>query len=199
MPVGEATASCATCLRAPPPWRSACCAVDYGFPWSRLVAEFKYQARPEHARLFARLLSASLRQRAEPAGIDWVIPVPLDPPRLRERGYNQAWEIARHLTTIRHQEHPDLPHRASAQALIREPGSAHQAELTRGARQANLAGRFSVNPRARQALQGARVGLVDDVMTTGATFAEATRTLLSAGAAEVHVWSFARTPAPPLE
>lgn len=191
-----AALACATCVHQPPPWRTACCAVDYGFPWSQLVAQFKYQDRPEHARLFSRLLCDRLRQQADPGAVDCVVPVPLDTQRLRERGYNQAWEIARRLTADRCQGHPALPRRAAPEALLRAPGSAHQAELTRSARQANLAGIFSVNPRELAALQGRRIALVDDVMTTGATFAEATRTLLSAGAAEVHVWSFARTPSP---
>jgi ComF family protein len=182
--------ACITCQRTPPAWREARCAVDYGFPWSGLMAEFKFQGQPQHAGLFARLMLAAVDRQAEPPAVDWVVPVPLTPERLRERGYNQAWEIARRVA--RSLRKPGLP-----TALLRRGGASNQASLGREARRDNLAGTFRVNPQHATALRGTRVALVDDVMTTGATFEEAARALLAAGASEVSVWAFARTPPPP--
>jgi predicted amidophosphoribosyltransferase len=74
--------------------------------------------------------------------------------------------------------------------------TAHLADLPRAQRAARIRGAFGIAPGQAHRLQGRRVALVDDVMTTGATAAEAARVLLSAGASEVHVWVLARTPAP---
>ncbi|HEY8975937.1 MAG TPA: phosphoribosyltransferase family protein, partial [Burkholderiaceae bacterium] len=70
----------------------------------------------------------------------------------------------------------------------------HQLGLQRGARQANLKGAFVAAPHHAAWLRGARVALVDDVLTTGATARAATRALRAAGAREVQVWTVARTP-----
>jgi len=116
---------------------------------------------------------------------DLLLPVPLAPARLAERGYNQAWELARRLAT-----RIDRPAQAG---LLRRPRSGpRQARLDRQARRRNLRGSFEVvDP---QALAGRRLVLVDDVLTTGATAVEATRSLMRAGAAAVQVWALARTP-----
>jgi ComF family protein len=116
-----------------------------------------------------------------------LLPVPLAPRRLAERGYNQAWELTRRVART-------LRLRADASLLLRPVETAHQAELERVQRLANLRGAFMVDPRRRDALAGRRVALVDDVMTTGATAREAARTLLRAGAASVDIWVIARTP-----
>ncbi len=116
-----------------------------------------------------------------------VLPVPLSPRRLAERGYNQAWELARRVARLR-----GLP--AHAELLQRPVDTAHQAALGRAERQANLRQAFMVDPRRRATLAGLHVALVDDVMTTGATVREAAAVLLRAGAASVQVWVLARTP-----
>lgn len=167
-------------------WRTVC-AVDYGFPWDRLVADFKFRDRPELARLMTDLMLHSA-----PAGaaddIDWIAPVPLSAGRLAERGYDQAWELARRLARRLHRP-------AQAGLLARRTGASRQSELGRAQRLANLRGVFQVPAMHAAPLRGRRVALVDDVMTTGATAHEAARTLLEAGAASVELWVFARTPA----
>jgi len=80
------------------------------------------------------------------------------------------------------------------QALRRTRDTGHQLALPREQRAANVRGAFAVAPRTAGVLRGRRVALVDDVMTTGATLAEAARVLLAAGAAEVQAWVVARTP-----
>jgi len=160
--------------------------VDYGFPWDHVVNEFKYQARPELAGALAELMAAAVARSAQTLP-DGVLPMPLAPQRLAQRGYNQAWELARHVAAA--VRRPAWPH-----GLLRPLDTAPQAGLGRAARQHNLRTAFMVEPRHRPALAGRRVALVDDVMTTGATVREAAAALLRAGAGAVDVWVLARTP-----
>jgi predicted amidophosphoribosyltransferase len=113
--------------------------------------------------------------------------VPLARERLRERGYNQSWELARRLARSL-----ALPARADALFRLRDTG--HQLQLDRAARHANLRDAFVVSPRHAAWVRGAAVALVDDVLTTGATAHAATLALLAAGAADVRLWVVARTP-----
>jgi len=184
--LASAQTPCGRCLESPVPQQHTVCAVDYDFPWDRLITDFKFHDRIELAAPLARCLAAALACADAPAP-DLVLPVPLAAARLAERGYNQAWELARHVARAR-----QLP--ARADVLLRPLASQHQAGLTRVQRLANLRAAFMVEPRRRNIVAGRRVALVDDVLTTGATAAEATRTLLRAGAAAVDVWVLARTP-----
>ncbi len=184
--MGLAAPACGACLRAPPPFERTVTATDYGFPWDSLIGDFKFNAREDLAGPLARLLSQAVDAAAGPAP-ELVLPIPLSAQRLAERGYNQAWELARR--TARLQGCP-----ARHDVLLRPSDTAHQAELTRAARQRNLAGAFMVDPRQRGVVQGRRVVLVDDVMTSGATAREAASTMLRAGAAAVDLWMLARTP-----
>jgi len=107
------------------------------------------------------------------------VPVPLSAERLKRRGYNQAVEIARHLRS-------DALELSMCQ---RTRDAQPQIELPYGERQRNVRGAF----RCTRALNGARIAVVDDVMTTGATLDEIARTLKAAGAAHVENWVVART------
>jgi ComF family protein len=179
-----AAALCGECLRDPPPFSRTTCVADYGFPWDRLIADFKFQGRAELAPALAALMGDAI---ADTERHTLVLPVPLARQRLAERGYNQAWELARRVARRHRLE-------ARHDLLIRALEGLHQAELTRAERLANLRAAFVVEPRLRNQLQGRPVALVDDVLTTGATAREAARVLLQAGAATVEVWVFARTP-----
>lgn len=183
---GLTTPACGACLREPPPFQHTVCVADYGHPWDALIGAFKFQNRPELAVPLADRLVAAVQAAGVP-GPDLVLPIPLSPGRLAERGYNQAWELARRAARALR-----LP--ADAALLQRPVDTAHQAELDRAARQRNLAAAFMVDPRRRAELASRRVALVDDVMTTGATLREAAATLLRAGAAAVQLWVVARTP-----
>jgi ComF family protein len=162
------------------------CAVDYGFPWDALISDFKFHGRAELAAVLAERLQVAVRAAAAPLP-RWVLPVPLAPARLSERGYNQAWELARRLGR-------SLGVSADAGLLWRPADQAHQADLNRAERQRNLRSAFMTDPRRRSELLGRRVALVDDVMTTGATAREAAAALRRGGAATVDVWVVARTP-----
>ena len=180
-------ALCGDCQRQPPSFAHTICALDYAFPWDRLISHFKFHAMIELARpLTDRLLSAVLASTRAPPEL--LIPVPLSDARLAERGFNQAWEVTRRLGA-------SLSIPANARALGRVLDTPQQAQLTRAQRLANLRAAFVV-PAAQQArLRGRHLALIDDVLTTGATAEEATQALLRAGAASVALWVLARTPA----
>lgn len=182
VPAGQAL--CGACVRQPPPFEGTVAALDYAPPWDGLIRDFKFHGQPELATPLARLLRAALDEANLPEpGL--VLPAPLSDARLRERGFNQSWEIARRL---------GLP--ADPALLLRIRDTPHQADLPLDRRAANVRGAFAVEPLRRRELEGRRIALVDDVLTTGATAAEMTRTLLDAGAAHVQLWVLARTPAP---
>jgi ComF family protein len=181
----DAPAPCQRCRLSPPPWSGAVAGVDYGYPWDRLLAGLKFHQRLDGIDILLRPLLARLQRRVAPDVR--VVAVPLARERLRERGYNQSWELARRLARA-------LALEARPDALFRVRDTAHQLSLHRDQRAANLRGAFVVTPRHAAWVRGAAVALVDDVLTTGATAQSATRTLLAAGAREVRVWTVARTP-----
>lgn len=187
LPPGRADGeACGACLKSPPPWTRAVAALDYRFPWDRLVQDFKFQERLELAALLSEQLDHALSRHGPDAAPDLLLPVPLAPARLRQRGYNQSLELARQLARRRQW-------RLSHRTLLRLRHDSPQAGLPLAQRQHHLRGAFAVLDPDQQ-LRGRRVALLDDVMTSGATLREATGTLLRAGAAEVQVLVVARTP-----
>lgn len=179
---------CGQCLRHPPAWDAAVAAVDYAPPWDGLLGRFKFHAALDLADALAdRLLDATTRAGQPDPGL--LLPAPLSAERLRERGYNQAWELTRRLATR-------LRAPADPRLLLRVRHAPAQMGLPHDERAANVRHAFAVEPRRRAELQGRTVTIVDDVMTTGATVGEIARVLRAAGAARVQVWALARTPAP---
>jgi ComF family protein len=186
--VPEGTTVCGACLSHPSPCDSALAALDYAHPWDRLIARFKFNAAIDLASTLAQRLEQAWRTSGQ--GLpDLLLPVPLSAARLRERGYNQSWEIARRLA-------PRLGCRADARLLLRIKDTPHQLAFPVEQRAANVQGAFAIEPARVPELCGRKVAVVDDVMTTGATVAEIARVLRHAGASEVHAWVLARTPAP---
>lgn len=177
--------ACATCAAYPPAHDTTVAAMRYAWPLDALVPALKYAHLLAIARPLGHLLGHAVRGRPVP---DLVVPVPLSAARLRERGFDQAREIARHLPA-------HLAARVAAEALRRITDTPPQAGLDRRARLANLAGAFV----ARGALAGSRIALVDDVMTSGATLHHAALALRAAGATTVDAWVVARTPAPTVD
>jgi ComF family protein len=176
---------CGRCLSKPPPWSRATAALVYAFPVDRLLVELKYGGRLALAdwagTTLAAAVAASFAARAGVAMPQQVSALPLAASRQRGRGFNQAREIA-----LRVAERVALPLVAP---LERVSASVPQTALAWRERARNVRGAFAV----RSDVRGARIALVDDVMTTGATLAEAARTLLRAGAADVECWVVART------
>lgn len=186
--MGSPDQTCADCLAAPPPFERCVTLGDYGFPWDGLITAFKFRDRVDLAGPLAQALAARIAGQG-PQGAELVLPVPLSPARLAERGHNQAWELARRVAGTL-----GLP--ANATTLLRLRDTAHQVGLGRDARAANLRNAYWVDPAHAPRLHGRRVALVDDVLTTGATAGAAAQALLQAGAARVQLWVLARTPRP---
>lgn len=178
---------CGACLTDPPPYAHALTAVDYDHPWDGLITHFKFHAALDLAPALAERMLHALHASGW-AAPTLLLPIPLSIARLRERGYNQAWELAKRLGAA-------LPGATvDATLLLRVKDTPHQLAFPPEQRAGNVRAAFAIEPRRRAELCGRHVTLVDDVMTTGATVAEAARTLLQAGAGEVDVWVAARTP-----
>ena len=160
---------------------------DYAHPWDQLIAGFKFHQKPELAAALCELVLRAVRATDHAAWPVLLLPVPLSRERLRERGYNQAWELARRLASR-------LGMAARADVLQRSRDTPHQIGMTRAEREHNLRDAFWIEPRQRHRLQGAHVALIDDVFTTGATAHAAALALTRAGATRVDVWVVARTP-----
>jgi ComF family protein len=188
LPLARPDAPCSECQRSPLPFERCVAALDYAWPWSGVVGQLKFRDGLDLAGALSALLLQAVRREAPPS-VDVLLPLPLGPQRLRERGYNQAWEMARRLA-------PPLDLQADARTLLRLFDTPRQSGLAQAQRSANVRGAFGVAPGRLSALRARRVALVDDVMTTGATAAEAARTLLDAGVASVQLWVLARTPRP---
>nr|WP_316640703.1 phosphoribosyltransferase family protein [uncultured Roseateles sp.] len=187
--VPAGVARCGACLHHDHALDLSMAGVDYGFPWDGLLQAFKFGGRPELAELLLDRLDAAL-DAAHPPAPDWLLPVPLALQRLRERGYNQSWELARRLARRRGL-------RCDAGLLLRTRDTPHQIALPAEQRASNMRGAFAVEPLRLAELRGRSVALVDDVMTTGATLRELARVLKVAGAVHVQAWTIARTPLNP--
>jgi ComF family protein len=185
LPLPPGVARCGACIAAPLPFVHAVAAVDYAFPWSGLVTALKFHAALDLADALATLLAQAVRAGAAPLPA-LLLPVPLGRERLAERGMNQSWELARRVAAR-------LRLRAQARLLLRRVETPHLADLPRDERERAIRGAFALAPGATTALRGQTVALVDDVMTTGATAAEAARTLLAGGVVSVQIWVLART------
>jgi ComF family protein len=185
MPVPAGVAECGSCLAAPPPLDDCHAAVAYEFPWSALIAQYKFNGQAGWARSFATLMRSS--PWIEPAleQADLVLPMPLSRERLAERGFNQALLLARALAAKKTEPH----------LLLRLRHTAAQTALDRRDRLANVRGAFAVDPRMHAKLGGRRVVLVDDVMTSGASLFTAAQALRQAGAARITALVLARTEA----
>lgn len=163
---------CGTCLKTPPAFDATLVPLRYAFPIDRLVRNLKFRSRLASADFFAEQMLAAAR----PAG-SLIMPVPLSRQHLRERGFNQALEIARPLARTL-----GLP--LDSTSLIRSKETLPQSKLPWRARKGNVRNAFECN----RDLTGETVIVIDDVMTTGATLDAVARTLKDHGAARVINW-----------
>jgi ComF family protein len=174
--------ACGQCLSVPPAFAHVAAAGSYAFPLDAAIVKLKYACDLRLVAPLAELLIEMARREPPP---DVLVPMPLGAARLRERGFNQSAEIARQLA-----RRLALPLGSDAATRIRD--GVPQASLPLDQRARNVRGAFAVPNR----LDGLRVTVVDDVMTTGATLHELAATLRRAGALEVSAWVLARTPKP---
>ncbi len=168
---------CGRCIAEPPHYDRVVAACRYAFPLDGLIQAYKYSARLVAGPALASLLADRVEQRP-----DLIVPIPLTAQRLRERGFNQALELARALG--RRLEVP-----VNAQICVKTRDTVPQTHLPWKARRKNIRGAFVVEG----GVAGCHVAVVDDVLTTGATLSELARNLKRAGAATVTGYVIART------
>lgn len=168
---------CGRCIADPPHFDVVVAASRYQFPVDGLIQSCKYGGRLATIRALAAMLD-----RCRPEQPDLIVPMPLSPQRLRERGFNQALELARAVAQT-----VNAPVDAGLCLKTRE--TPPQTRLPWKERRKNIRGAFVVLGD----LTGRHVVVIDDVMTTGATLNELARNLKRAGAASVTGWVIART------
>jgi ComF family protein len=187
LPLAPAIASCGTCLVRPPPFDRALVPFQYAYPLSNLVRSLKYAGELAHARLLGTLVArAAARRRA--ALPQLIIPVPLHRLRYRERGFNQARELARFIGQALRVPMDD-------RSCVRTRVTADQTELTASERRENVRGAFEMRTRVR----ARHVAIVDDVLTTGSTMSALAPVIREAGATTIEVWAVARAVTTTLE
>ncbi len=176
----RSTQVCGACLADAPHFDETVSAFQYVYPLDRLVQAYKFSANlgllPLFAEAVARAVGAGNAQR----GPVLVIPLPLAPKRLAERGFNQSALLGAQVSKI-------LGLRFEARGMLRVRETPPQTGLNREARLKNVRGAFDCTQR----LDG-HVAIVDDVMTTGATLSEAAKVLKKVGAVHVSAWVIAR-------
>lgn len=185
---GAADPLCGDCVVDPPLFNRARAALRYDETGRLLILRFKHRERIEAVRTFARWMKAAGAGLLETA--DLLVPVPLDRRRLVQRGFNQAALLARELVG-------GTPAAFAPHLLIKCRRTLSQQGLDARQRRANVtAESFKVRETGRARLEGARIVLVDDVLTTGATVSACCRVLSEAGAERVDVLTLARAGSP---
>ena len=174
---------CGRCIRQPPPFTASVVPLRYEPPYSRLIGDLKFHHRLHLAEVLSLLFCASLPP--EVSKPDLLIPIPLHPRRLRERGFNQSLELGRRIAG-------EIGLNIDWRSLRRIRATPPQSRLDKRTRRANLRSAFAADGR----VSGRHIALFDDVITTGATVTAASQALLRAGAERVDVWALARTPLP---
>lgn len=184
---GGARYRCEACTDSPPRFDATLALADYRAPLDLLARGLKFRARLALGEAFAHRLALAAQDRlctCEGDGMpEIVVPVPLSRERLIERGYNQAWLIARPLARR-------LGTQSDATLVRRILHTAPQSKLDRETRRRNVGRAFALT----RPVHGLHVGVVDDVMTSGATLDALARTLKAAGARRVTNFVALRTP-----
>jgi len=182
-----ASERCGNCLKQVPAFDATIAAVDYGAPLDQLVVSLKFGGRLALAPMFASMMRDALLRSPGISLPTVLAPVPLGSARLTQRGFNQALEIAKPLSRM-------LGVALEPRLAVRLRETAAQSTLHPEQRRLNLREAFTVSETVMESLRGRHVGIVDDVMTTGATLNELAATLKRFGAARVTNFVFARTP-----
>lgn len=183
---------CSDCMRRPGKFRRARAAGVYSGALMALIHQLKYRAGLALVGPLGRLLEEAFRRHWPPDGVDMVLPIPLHNRRLRKRGFNQSQMLVDAWANAVREEHRDWRRFPKVRKIIvRSRPTAPQTGLGKPARRRNIRRAFTVVDR--DAVQGCRILLVDDVYTTGATVEETAHELKRNGADFVDVLTVART------
>lgn len=182
-PVGTEAFLCERCHRRPPSYAYARAAAYYRDPLRPAIHALKYRGKTALAGPLGRFMAAAGRRHLHLEDVNGLVPVPLHPARLAERGFNQAALLAREVG--RHWRIPVL-----ASLLTRVIPTQPQSDLSEVERRRNVRGAFALGRPG--AVKGRHLLLIDDILTTGATAAECARVLGAGGADSVGVFTLAR-------
>jgi ComF family protein len=171
---------CGSCLNTPPHFDTTHALFTYDYPLNKLLQHYKYRESLHLASTFAALWLE--KYACSNSTMDLIIPMPMHATRLKQRGFNQALEIAR---VISKKNNIALDYKACQRTKLTPP----QASLPLKDRIKNIRGVFN----CEKSLHGLNIALIDDVMTSGASLNELAKTLKKAGAARVECWVIART------
>ncbi len=171
---------CGHCQKKPPPVIRTLAPLYYAAPVDYLIQRLKYNNTLSLAALLGKLMAEHIGLQEGPLP-ERIIPVPLHPHRLWERGYNQSLELARPIADAL-----GIPLDFASCRRIRHTDT--QSALSAHTRRKNVRGVFAINEN----LDAGHVAIVDDVMTTGSTAWELASTLRKAGVISVEVWACAR-------
>lgn len=169
--VPSATTRCGACIASPPDYDATLTAASYTPLVRPLLHRFKFSEQPGLAAWMARALAPHLSTLRTDTRL---VPVPLSKERLKLRGFNQSWELAKQLSAL-------TGHAARSDVVLRIRDTPAQSTLKFKQRRESVKQAFACPAR----IDGLNIGVVDDVMTTGATLEEVARTLKKAGAASV--------------
>ena len=183
LPTGQHGLICGQCLQAPPPFDTTHALFSYQPPITKLMLNLKFNHAFSHAHLFGTLLAEKITQewylnRSLPSVI---IPIPLHPQRIKERGFNQVVEIARPIAKF-----TAIP--INTRSCQRTHATLAQATLSAHERKHNIKNAFSIQGN----FSGQHVAVMDDVITTGQTITEFCRLLKKHGAKKIDVWCCAK-------
>jgi ComF family protein len=170
---------CGRCLSHPPIFTRTEAVFGYAFPLDKLIQAMKYGEQLALANGFAKELAQRIEKNNLP---DFIIPMPLHPAKLKERGFNQSLLLAEKIAR-------ELNLKPLPNACQRVRDTPSQSSLKWKERDKNVKGAFSCDID----LTGKRIALVDDVMTTGASLNALAKVIKKAGAAEINTWIIART------
>jgi ComF family protein len=178
---------CGSCINSPPDFDTTRAVFLYAYPIDAMMVRYKYGNMLSLSDTFGEFLAEKTTlDFLNDNHIDLIIPMPMHPQRLKERGFNQALEIAKVLAK-------NCKEKLDYKSVTRQTLTLPQASLPLKERVKNIKGAFKVNADKLDKLQGKRIAIVDDVMTTGASLNELAKTLKKAGASHVECWVIART------
>lgn len=190
LPLQGRTDYCGHCLHKPPTFSRTIAPFSYRNPVDFLIHNFKYRRQLGVGKALGQLLANCIHHTYDEHGWllpELIIPVPLHWTRRWVRGFNQTDILGLQLS-----KQFEVPLNSHICRRVRRTPT--QKGLNRAARQNNLHHAFQLSADGRQAIEGRRVALLDDVITTTATTRELSRLLVQQGANDVHIWALARTP-----
>lgn len=170
---------CGDCLKDPPYFRKCIAIFQYDTLITKLIRNLKFHHQLVNAQILGLLMAKYLKNREKP---DYLIPVPLHPFRLKERGFNQAFELARPI-----KKQLDIPIDITHCHRIRF--TYPQFSLRGKYRYHNVKNAFYIDPHFKPK----QVAIIDDVMTTGNTVNELSKALINNGTQKIDIWCCART------